>query len=228
MTMDLKSLPRFPDGNEELRRQGMKRARPIGDSLYTLFEFGMGFALVNVALGGLVAARFGRDADAFRFCTGSEAVLVFGVFALLILASRLQEDPAWSFGPAHPLGPAVFTATVGGGLVGFGFAWSLWQLLAGVGAVGRPGQGSPDYIVAGLLFGALLGCISGEALSLAGGTPDWGAGPFFTGLAKAIPSLVRKVLFRKRMHELRIPGKPWLEGVLWLGCVADPIAWLLS
>jgi hypothetical protein len=164
-----------------------------------------------------------------------EAPLLFGIFGLLIVGSRLsslehaaergfEEGSPNEITALAPIALAGTALVVGAGLgiaLGIGLVSVLSHWLGSL-------QGRLDHVIAFGSTGALVGFVGGTGLVLTGGTPDWKVGRAFTALGKIIPSLLRKAFFPKRSGEIRIRGKPWLEGIVWSGFVGGPMVfWLI-
>jgi hypothetical protein len=229
--MDLQDLPRFPGQHDQRFPEKNEPTPARGEILCTLFDFGTGLALANVAFMLLLAAC--SDAP---FWVAVEAALVFGVFGLLVVLSRLSPvivaaEVAYDEGHS-PRGWAglagvgiVLAAVVGVGL-GVGAAWIVSGCFGALEAAGRPVKAPGDNLMAAALGGALVGMLGGGSLFLAGGTPE-NIGKLFCFLGRLLPWLLRKCLFRKRGTDVQIPARPQLEGVIWLGLVVGGVGWLL-
>ncbi|HMF18196.1 MAG TPA: hypothetical protein VKE98_13370 [Gemmataceae bacterium] len=230
--MELHRLPQFPVQHEE-RLPEKDAGRPSGlENLSIIFEFGTGLALANIFLIASLMPFFALSALEMAIL---EAPFFFGIFGLLIVGSRLSfleqaAESAYEEGSPKEiaaLAPIILAGTalvVGAGIgiaLGLGLASALSHWLGSL-------QGRLDHVIAFGLVGALVGFVGGTALVLAGGTPNWKVGRVFTALGKIIPALVRKSFFPKRRGEIRIRGKPWLEGIVWSGFVLGPMVfWLI-
>jgi hypothetical protein len=233
MTTDLDKLPQFPVEHEEGRRRSEVPPPSLGEALSTLFEFSTGLALFNVLVLCLLMPYSAASAVALL---RGEAPLLFGLFGLLLVVSRMApleraaqaafekgveegegdfdnvERWAYLSGLVLALGAGVGVA------LGFGFAFALAQ------GFEHLVQGPLDNLIAGALFGALVGMVGGGGLTLAGGSPDWKVGHFFTALGRVIPALLGRLVPR-RTGDVRLSRGPWLEGALWVGFVAGPLVW---
>lgn len=226
--MDFQNLPQFPSQHEDRLCQNDPGQPSRGENLCILFEFSTGLALANIVVLGLLLPFFSVNAHAVAVV---QAPLVFGIFALLIAGSRISsfeqaatdayEEGGVDTVSAYGAGMLLLAAAI----VGIGLGIGLASLLSRwFGSLRSPF----DHVIASGLTGALVGFIGGLGLILTGGTPDWTVGRAFTALGRIVPALLRKLFFPKRAGEIRISGKPWLEGVVWSCFVSGPIVfWLV-
>ena len=230
--MDLHNLPQFPGEHGEGALEKKGDLPPFGETLSILFEFSIGLALANLLVAGFLVPCFGVGASVLV----GEAPLLFGVFGLLIVLSKMSSL-GHAAGVAYEEGRlgqtwllarmGMLAIVMGTGLgiaLGIGFALVLAQLFDYLHVLGRPIHSLLDNLIVGALIGALVGMIGAGGLILAGGTPDWKAGRFFTALGRLIPALLRSFI-PKQPGEIHLRGKPWLEGIVWFAFAGGPFVW---
>jgi len=223
--MNLQDLPRFPDESDKVRRERINALPSRQELLSILFEFGTGLALANSIFLGLLAPWFTISALELLIV---ESTMLFGYFTVIVVGNKISsvpDDMPYLSDTGQSWVCAVFFAL--GGVLGVGLGIGFGLIVTHVfGGLGVTLNGPLENVVASTMFGAVIGLVAAAGLAVAGGTPERITGKIFNSLGRIIPHFLRQCLFRKRRRDIKLPGKPWVEGVVWASMVGGPIVWL--